>query len=418
MKKAYRVLLLSVLVVVTNVLQAKTVKVLFIGNSYIYTNDIPLLIKQLAATNGDTLIYDQSTPGGYTLEQHCTNATTLAKIKAQAWDIVVLQEQSQKPAFPPSQVATDTYPYARTLDSLINDNNSCTETMFYMTWGRKNGDASNCQFYPPICTYLGMQASLRESYLQMAHDNSAITAPVGAAWKVVRDSLPNLDLYISDESHPNINGGYLSACVFYASIFHKSPYGNTFTSTLSATDAERIQHFAAKVTLDSIDKWTQYGDYVYADFTNSITAPNIRAFQNKSLKASSYKWDFGDTNTDMMANPSHTYAQAGIYTVTLSASNNCFKEQKSDTVHIGNVSVNSIDIVAGDVTVSQQGGGQVTLHIPAGYQSLQIHNISGAKVAQKPLNGESATLTYQLAPGTYIYTVDGIQRQGGKILVR
>src|SRR5690606_14119553 len=106
---------------------AKTVKVLFIGNSYTYSNDIPLMLKQLAAANGDTLVYDQYVPGGYTLEWHTTDNQAIAKIQSDKWDIVVLQEQSQKPAYHPGDVAADVYPYARILDSIIKDNDTCTE---------------------------------------------------------------------------------------------------------------------------------------------------------------------------------------------------------------------------------------------------------------------------------------------------
>lgn len=413
-----KLLLTVILLTVSVTIQAKTVKVLFIGNSYLNTNNIPGMVNLMCIANGDTLIYDEHTPGGYTLELHSTNATTLAKIKSQQWDIVVLQEQSQKPAFSPGQVATDVYPYAKTLDSLIRDNNSCSQTMFYMTWGRKNGDASNCASYPPICTYEGMQASLRTSYTQMAQDNNALVAPVGAAWKAMRDSLPSMDLYNGDGSHPNVHGSYLATCVFYASIFHKTPYGTTYISSLSGADAERIQYFAEKVTLDSLDKWQQHGDYAYADFSHSITNANTRAFQNSSLNATTYNWDFGDMNTSAMPSPSHTYAQNGIYNVTLTASNSCNSEQRKDTVNIGGVGINQTLLNANKVTVSQLGRGRVTLNIPDGYEHLTIYNMNGSKVARETLNGSNANLSFQLTTGIYLYTVDGIQKQSGKISVQ
>lgn len=414
----YKLLLAAILLTVSVTVQAKTVKVLFIGNSYLHTNNIPGMVNLMSMANGDTLIYDEHTPGGYTLQLHSTDATTLAKIKSQLWDVVVLQEQSQKPAFAPGQVATDVYPYAKTLDSLIRDNNSCTQTMFYMTWGRKNGDAGNCASYPPICTYEGMQASLRTSYMQMAQDNKALVAPVGAAWKAMRDSVPSIDLYNGDESHPNVHGAYLAACVFYASIFHKTPYGTTYISTLSGADAERLQYFATKVTLDSLDKWQQHGEYVYAGFSHSITNANTRAFQNSSLKATTYNWDFGDMNTSALPSPSNTYAQNGIYNVILTASNSCNSEQRKDTVNIGGVGINQTTLNTAAVTVSQLGRGRVTLNIPDGYEHLTIYNINGSKVATEILNGGKANLSFRLTTGIYLYTVEGKQKQSGKILVQ
>ena len=141
----------------------KKIKVLFIGDSYISVNNLPLTVANMAKGHGDTLIYDSNTPGGTTFQGQCSNTTTLAKIAQGGWDYVVLQAQSEEPSFPPSQVQTDTYPYAHRLDSLIHAVDSCTETVFYMTWGHQNGDPPNCAGYPQICTYSGMQDRLTQS---------------------------------------------------------------------------------------------------------------------------------------------------------------------------------------------------------------------------------------------------------------
>lgn len=47
---------------------AKKINVLFLGNSYTYRNNLPDLIKQLALSSGDTLIYSISAPGGHTFQ--------------------------------------------------------------------------------------------------------------------------------------------------------------------------------------------------------------------------------------------------------------------------------------------------------------------------------------------------------------
>ena len=71
-------------------------QVLFLGNSYTYVNDLPQLLVEVAASVGDNVIKDQNTPGGYTLEGHSTNVTSLNKIKQGTWDFVAIQEQSQR----------------------------------------------------------------------------------------------------------------------------------------------------------------------------------------------------------------------------------------------------------------------------------------------------------------------------------
>ncbi|MCX6290985.1 MAG: SGNH/GDSL hydrolase family protein, partial [Bacteroidetes bacterium] len=173
-------------------------KILFIGNSYTYVNDLPGTLYQLALAGGDTILYDSNTVGGYTLQLHSTNSTTLNKIASQPWDYVVLQEQSQIPSFPPQQVDTMFYPYAIFLDSLIHANDSCTQTVFYMTWGRKYGDASNCAFYPPVCTYTGMQARLRSSYLEISDSLRAIVSPAGISFQNSMLADSNINLYQTD----------------------------------------------------------------------------------------------------------------------------------------------------------------------------------------------------------------------------
>ncbi len=129
-------LLLSSLIIILFInygFSQDTKKVLFIGNSYTYANNLPQLIHNIALSHGDTLVFDSSALGGYTFNAHSIFQETLDKINSNNWDYVILQEQSQMPSFPPSQVANDVLPYAETLVNLIRANDSCTTPMFFMT---------------------------------------------------------------------------------------------------------------------------------------------------------------------------------------------------------------------------------------------------------------------------------------------
>ena len=231
-------------------------KVLFLGNSYTYVNNLPLLIQNIALANGDTLVYDSNCPGGQTFNGHFNDATSISKINAQAWNCVILQAQSQEPSFSPGQVAAQTLPYAIKLDSVIKHNNACTETVFYETWGRKFGDASNCASYAPVCTYLGMQNRLRASYKLFADTTHGIMSPAGEAWRKSIALNPNLELYSSDQSHPSLEGSYLTACVFYEVLFHHSVLSNTYTAGISTnTTVTFLQQIAHDVVNDSLLTW-------------------------------------------------------------------------------------------------------------------------------------------------------------------
>jgi PKD repeat protein len=304
-------------------MQSQSTRVLFIGNSYTGVNNLPTLTKNLALSLMDTLIVDSNTPGGTTFSAHTNNATTLNKIGQGTWDYVILQAQSQEPSFPPSQVAAQTYPYAAILVDSIISANECAIPLFYMTWGRQNGDASNCTSYPVICTYDGMQSRLRASYLEMATDNDAEVSPVGAAWKYVRDNHPSINLYSADESHPSAAGSYLAACVHYASIYKKSPVGASYTFSLTNADATILQNAAKLVVIDSLENWNFGARDVTSDFNYTNSANLTFDFTNNSNNATTYFWDFGDGNTSVLEDPTHSYSNAGNYTVTLSSISSC-----------------------------------------------------------------------------------------------
>ena len=213
-------LILIAFVILSAFCFAQTKSILFIGNSYTYFNGgVDVMLKNISLAEGDTLYTESLTVGSASFSTFCNNPETFNRIRSRAWDYVVLQEQSQLPSFPPSQVETECYPFAKRLCDSIRANDSCTQILFFMTWGRENGDQSNCANYEPLCTYDGMQQRLRESYVQMADDNNAIAVPVGLAWKYVRDNYPEIDLYHSDESHPSVAGTYLAALTFCSVIF-------------------------------------------------------------------------------------------------------------------------------------------------------------------------------------------------------
>lgn len=395
--------LLILLLACSFVSRATTRKVFFVGNSYTYTNSMPDMLRDFAAAKGDTLNYSMSAPGGYTFQQHTLLGSTITGIASQSWEVVVLQEQSQIPSFPPAQVATDCYPYARILDSMVDENDSCIETMFMMTWGRRNGDVMNCPSYPVVCTYGGMQGRLRDSYMEMAQNNHASVAPMGAAWKIIIDSFPSIDLYQLDSSHPSVAGSYLQACVFYASIFHRPAMGCSYLGGLSSSTAATLQRIADKVVLDSLSQWQQYGHYPYANFSSTHTGGLSVSFTNASQRATSYSWSFGDGATSTLAAPSHTYAAGGMYAVTLTASNECKTETYTDTLHVGGLGGFSLaELTTPVIQIGNMGGGLVNFTYPrcAQISALHVLGMDGREIfTARP---ESYNQGVQLVPGVYV----------------
>jgi PKD repeat protein len=395
-------LLIALTLFVTSNLISQSKRVLFIGNSYTAYNNLPLLTQNIALSFNDTLITDSNAPGGQTFNNHTTNATTLTKIAQGTWDFVVLQAQSQEPSFSPTQVAAQTYPYAEILVDSIRSANPCTVPLFYMTWGRQNGDASNCANYPPICTFDGMNARLRESYIEMAVDNKSHVAPVGAAWKYVRDTYPTINLYNADQSHPSLAGSYLAACVHYAMIFKKSPVGSTFISTLNSTDAANLQLAAKLVVIDSLDKWMHTPEPLLADFTTSQTI-NTVDFQSTSINATNYSWDFGDGTVSTLENPQHTYTSAGNYTVQLIASNECEADTATLSVLISGISnIDEWDVYSA-VHITQQH--IIVEHTLTETMVVKMYSYEGKLLQEQSSSQSTFTLSKPMNSGIYFIEI-------------
>lgn len=309
-------------------------KVLFLGNSYTAVNNLPQMVADVASSAGDNLWFDSNTPGGYTLQGHSTNTLSLGKIAAGGWDYVVLQEQSQLPSFPLPQVQQMVFPYAQKLDSIINTYNECAETVFYMTWGRKNGDAENCPVWPPVCTYEGMDSLLNLRYRMMASDNQAILSPVGAVWRYLRQNHPQLELYSLDGSHPSLAGTYAAACSFYTAIFRKDPTTVSFNPGIPTTDASLIRAAARTVVYDSLATWHIGTMDPVAGFTYTQAGNGEVMFANHSAFSDQFYWDFGDGFSSTDENPVHTYTASGFYDVRLYAQSCSRQDTAMQTISV------------------------------------------------------------------------------------
>jgi PKD repeat protein len=387
---------------------AQTTDILFLGNSYTGYNDLPLLVEQLALSLGDTVYQDRVAPGGYTYEAHSTNPTTIAKINSRDWEFVILQEQSQRPSFPPSQVASDVYPFAEILVDSIRANNPCTEPVFFMTWGRENGDQSNCANWPPVCTYDGMQARLRQSYLEMASDNNAWCAPVGVAWKNVRDDNPGIALYTADGSHPDINGSYLAACAIYATVFGTSPVGASFISTLTPGDAMILQQAAASTVLDSSSVWNIGASPLIAAFTSTDLFNGTVQFTSGS-SAQSYQWFFGDGQGGSGNTIDHTYQNAGVYDVILVVSDSCGRSDTLEQSILVSITGISESNYGAAVRVHSGMNGTVIINSTRLYPEarIELYDITGKRVyaAATTITVGQHIIPLDISSGTYVVRI-------------
>ncbi|HET8573628.1 MAG TPA: PKD domain-containing protein [Edaphocola sp.] len=401
MKKA--ALLLMALWACKPAFATDSLRVLFIGNSYTAVNNLPDMVKEMSMSNGHFLEAYANTPGGATLQGHLSNSTTQNLIQQGNWDFVVLQEQSQIPAFPDGQVAMIFYPAARALDSLIHVYSPCAKTVFYMTWGRKYGDQDNCASFPPICTYDGMDSMLRLRYTNAADSNSSFISPVGPVWHYLRDNVSNIELYQNDNSHPTRAGTFAAACSFYAIFFSDNPQNCPYNYTLSNNDAAAIKAAAATVVFDSLDYWQRFAPLPVAQFDQNIQGDTVLFF-NQSEHADSWSWDFGDGQTDTAKNPGHVFSP-GTYTVCLNAIKDCDTAGFCDTLTIMPTGMGQgMPVVTVAVNIYPNPVHD-RLHIPRlpeNGSSYMVYNLLGREVQSGRLEaGKNTVLLSNLSPGVY-----------------
>lgn len=172
-------------------------KVLFIGNSHTYFNDMPALFKAFAAQKGLEAQVTMLTKGGMGLDYHLKQEQTLFNIRYGEYDYVVLQHTAH-----PMGDLTAMQEAARALVRIIREAGSTP--VFYQTWAQKGDEA-----YQPIMSGV---------YADLGKEMNVPVAPVGDEWQKYRLAHPEADLYWKDGAHASPEGSALAARVILSAI--------------------------------------------------------------------------------------------------------------------------------------------------------------------------------------------------------
>lgn len=216
-------------------------RVLFVGNSFTYYNEMPATVARLAKADqgAPPLFVVEYTAPRWSLEDASTNDGLTKLIHDVPWDVVVLQDSSWTLSDPSARVRS-TFPAARLLDREIRT--AGAKTALFLTWGWKNGD-------PTVDgdSYEAMQARLTEGYEELASELGAGVAPVGPAWAEALGREPALNLWKAGGGHPNEKGSYLASCVFYGFLTGRDPTQSAYVADLNPELARFLQRVAADV---------------------------------------------------------------------------------------------------------------------------------------------------------------------------
>lgn len=196
-------------------------RVLFIGNSYLYYGDSLHNHVSRLVTAGDPslkLQYKSATIGGAPLWHHnIEHLTTPGNIGVkEPFELVILQGNSTTTN---SEAAIKRFNEdVKRFSAEIAKRGG--KTALYMT----HAHVSPSKFASP-----DMIRKVEALYVEAGNAVGALVIPVGLAFEEAYRQRPDIKLHKDfDGSHPDLIGTYLAACTVYASVYGKSPVGNSY----------------------------------------------------------------------------------------------------------------------------------------------------------------------------------------------
>ena len=180
---------------------ARVHRVLFVGNSLTYFNDLPGTLAALVRSTGDSVVVASVTRPGYALIDHLVPPTAsgaLESIRGARWDYLVLQQGPTSREIDRDSLVLVTRQLAPAIRA------AGARPALYMVWPTVR-DSANFD-------------RIHESFRRAACAVDGELWPAGDAWRAVRRLDPSVALYGADQFHPAPLGTWLAALVMYERI--------------------------------------------------------------------------------------------------------------------------------------------------------------------------------------------------------
>lgn len=206
--------LLTIILLPLHTFATEAERVLLIGNSYTYCNDLPGVLMALSEQTDRPLHVESYTVGGMSLRGFLNSpehARARQMLESGDFDWVILQDQSQTPAYRPDDTLSAVRRWAEIAAA------ADTRVVLFLTWAHAYKDKGKLQLRSD------MQQRTGSTYCRAAVRHNAAVAPVGEAWAAWYRKHPDTPLHVQDGSHPNPCGTYLAACVIHGTISGKAP---------------------------------------------------------------------------------------------------------------------------------------------------------------------------------------------------
>lgn len=203
-------------------------KILMIGNSHTFFNNLPTMLESILnkSAENNTILVKTAASGGWRFEDHATSSSTLRTIRSNNWDYVVLQENATVSSTNSTGAEASMIKYGDSLYQQIQENNSQTRIILYMTHAYENG-LETCTTRPNVCTYPLMQDRIRTNNIELSQTVRARIAPAGIIWKILISQDGSLPLWGADQVHPSALGSIVSASVISVLISNRKLSNNS-----------------------------------------------------------------------------------------------------------------------------------------------------------------------------------------------
>lgn len=226
--------------------------VLFVGNSYTYYHDMPTQIfSNIAQAAGYEPNVISVTCGGYSLEQHADPQNTyglkvasyLLPKNINMFDFVVMQEQSQRPAY---NNRAPFYDAVRTISAKAQAINA--KPILYSTWGRRS-DSKDLKSMG--LTNESMTWRLAAGYSAIGEELNIPVGHVGLAFYEVYTGNSGIELYDDDATHPSYAGSYLAAMTLFSKMTGIDPTTVDFVGELTEAEAAVLKQAAKNAVFNT-----------------------------------------------------------------------------------------------------------------------------------------------------------------------
>ena len=186
--------------------------ILFIGNSFTFYWNLPLVVEAMANERNYNYDITQSTASGSSLKDHWFENDELKSktlIATGRYDRVVLQDYSLNPL----QNLVESQMYFTDFIEWVKANNGAP--YIYATWMYKGISNNNYDVVDPI----------QDALQPIADKTGAVMVPIDQAFRTLQKRHPNIPIFMSDNKHPSPVGTYLAACVYFRIFTGESPLG-------------------------------------------------------------------------------------------------------------------------------------------------------------------------------------------------